>query len=109
MSANLIEITSEQHLADVLSANANVVVDFWAPWCGPCRQLSPVLELVAKENSNVVICKVNVDEQSALSVKNEISSIPALHFYKNNVKVYNTKGFLGKKELLAAISTNLSV
>ena len=80
------------------------VVDFWAPWCGPCRALAPILEKVAQEQ-NVAIGKVNVEEGNteALVKQYNIRSIPALFFFKNGQQVGNHVGALSEEDLLGKI------
>lgn len=77
------EFNSENFQTEVLEADNAVVVDFWAPWCGPCRQIGPVIDELATENSDVKIGKLNVDEAQDVAMKYGVSSIPAILFFKN--------------------------
>ena len=99
MNSNIIEIENKGELTSVLEGNENVIIDFYATWCMPCKQLSPVLDVISNENPNVKICKVNVDNNSALTIEYNISSIPAIFFMKGGNRVYKTKGFLSKGEI----------
>jgi len=88
-----ISLTDEDFEAEVLKAQTPVLVDFWAPWCGPCRMASPVLDKIAEEYSGKVkVCKVNVEDQRLVAIDNGIMSIPTLNFYKNGELVDQMTG-----------------
>ncbi|MGN1346672.1 MAG: thioredoxin, partial [Eubacteriales bacterium] len=74
----VIEITSENYTAEVLESEKTVLLDFWAPWCGPCRMLSPIVDEIAEERDDLKVGKVNVDEQHELAVQFGVMSIPTL-------------------------------
>ncbi len=79
-----IKITASNFEEEVLNAKLPVIVDFWAPWCGPCRMIAPVLEEIAEENEgSVIVGKVNVDEEPQLAANFGIASIPTLLVFKN--------------------------
>ena len=84
---------------NVLKNEKPVVVDFWAPWCGPCRMLSPVVDQVAEEVENVSFGKVNVDDEQELAINYGVMSIPTLIFFKNGNPVKEVVGFHSKSEL----------
>nr|WP_026943700.1 thioredoxin [Helicobacter rodentium] len=84
--AGYIELT-EQNFEDTIKDGV-VMVDFWAPWCGPCRMIAPVIDSLAEQYAGKAkICKVNTDEQQELAAKFGIRSIPTIFFYKNGEKV----------------------
>lgn len=82
-----------------------VVVDFWAAWCGPCQAFAPILEEVSEEMKDVKICKVNVDEERMLAMKNKVMSIPTLIMYKNGKQIERSQGRLSKNELIELINS----
>jgi len=80
-----------------------VMVDFWADWCGPCKMLSPVVDEIAKEMSDVVVGKVNVDDYPELASKYNVMSIPTLLFFKNGKLVDTSIGVVSKNIMLKKI------
>ena len=94
-----LEINANDFQAEVLEAKETVLVDFWAPWCGPCRMQAPVLEKFAEENPAVKVVKVNVDDNQELAMEHNISSIPTLLVFKNGKAVNFAVGLQSKTAL----------
>lgn len=84
----------------VLSATKPVLVDFWATWCGPCRMIAPTIEEIAEENDDIIVGKVNVDENPELCVKYGIVSIPTLIAFKNGEIIGQKLGVTSKQNIL---------
>ena len=101
----MIEIQNKEELKNLIESNEYVIVDFWAPWCSPCRALIPLLEKLSEEYKNITFCKVNVDSNSELSVDYKITSIPHVFFIKNGVEFSNFRGLKQKKEIIKLIET----
>ena len=98
-----IELTSENFEQEVLQADKTVLVDFWASWCGPCKMLSPVIEEIADERSDIKVGKVNIDEHPELAQKYGVMSIPTVLVIKDGEEVNKSVGAVSKKALLDLI------
>ena len=104
MSKNLIEISDATFEKDVIQSSLPVIVDFWAPWCAPCKSFTPILEEIAEEFAGqVVIGKVNVDDNQITPRQFNIRSIPNLIFFQNGQVINQSIGFQPKEQLVAAI------
>lgn len=95
-----VTITNENFQTEVMHADKPVLLDFWAPWCGPCRMVSPVVEEIAAERPDIKVGKVNVDEQPALAAQFGVMSIPMLVVIKNGQIVNQAVGARPKNAIL---------
>lgn len=98
-----ITITKDNFEAEVLKSEKVVLLDFWAPWCGPCRMVGPIVEEIASERSDIKVGKINVDEERELSVKFGIISIPTLIVMNNGKEINKMIGYHPKEEILALL------
>ena len=99
MAGNLTEVTDNNFAAEVLEAGQPVLVDFWAPWCGPCRIIAPHLEELDNERDDLTVVKLNVDENPQTAAKYGIMSIPTLILFKNGQVAKQVVGALPKTRL----------
>ena len=99
MAGNLTEVTDNNFAAEVLEASQPVLVDFWAPWCGPCRIIAPHLEELDSERHDLTVVKMNVDDNPQTAAKYGIMSIPTLILFKNGQIAKQVVGALPKSRL----------
>ena len=99
----VLKVTSSNFEAEVLKSEKPVLIDFYADWCGPCKMISPIVEAVAKENEDIKVVKVNVDDAQDLAIKYEVMSIPTLVVIKNGEESNRTIGLVDKTQILNMI------
>ena len=108
MAGALNEVTDANFQAEVIEADTPVLVDFWAPWCGPCRVVGPVLEEIASEREGLKVVKLNVDENHQTAAKFEVLSIPTMILFKGGEPAKKIIGAYPKKRLEAEIEPALA-
>ncbi len=109
MAGTLAQVTDNNFTAEVLEADGPVLVDFWAPWCGPCRVVAPVLEEIASERQDLKIVKLNTDENPQTSAQYQVLSIPTMILFKGGQPVHTVIGAYPKKKLEQELEPALSV
>lgn len=102
----IVTITKDNYDDLVLNSEKKVLLDFWATWCGPCRMLSPIVEEIAREREDLLVGKVNVDEQMELALEFGVASIPTLVLLKGGETLATSVGYCDKAELTAFIAGN---
>ena len=100
---SVISVNKHNFHEEVLNSEKPVLLDFWAPWCGPCRMIAPQVEQIASERSDVRVAKVNVDENPELASRFRIYSIPTLAVMKEGREVSRTTGFCYKDDILSML------
>ena len=96
-------ITRSSFENEVIRSEQKVLLDFWAPWCGPCRMVSPILEEIAEERPDIKVCKVNVDEEMELAKQFRIFSIPTLMVLEEGQVLHKVTGARAKNQLMALL------
>lgn len=96
---DILRVTSQNFEEEVLKSDKTVLVDFYADWCGPCKMLSPIVDEVAKEMSEIKVVKVNVDEAQDLAMNYQVMSIPTLVVIKNGKEAKRSVGLIDKSEV----------
>ncbi len=107
MAGAIIEVNDNNFQAEVIESGEPVLVDFWAPWCGPCRVIAPHLEELNEEQDNLRVVKLNVDDNQQTAAQYEVLSIPTLILFKNGQVAKRVIGALPKKRLEAEIAPEL--
>ncbi len=94
----VVELTKD-NFEQVITSNETVIVDYWAPWCGPCRGFAPVFDRVAEKNPDVVFAKVNTEEEQEIAAHFQIRSIPTLMVFRDRIILYSEAGALPQNAL----------
>ncbi len=108
MAGTINNVTDANFQAEVLEADTPVLVDFWAPWCGPCRMVAPVLEEIAGERDDLRIVKLNIDENQQTAAQYEVLSIPTMILFRNGQVATKVVGALPRKRLEAQLEPALT-
>ncbi len=100
---SVIEVVDNTFESEILESEGKVLVDVWAPWCGPCRMLSPIIEEIASENPGFKVCRVNADDNPLICKRLSVTNIPALFVFENG-KIYNARvGYCSKEDVYALV------
>jgi thioredoxin 1 len=108
MAGSINHVTDSNFQAEVLEAETPVLVDFWAPWCGPCRVIAPSLEEINEEQANLRIVKLNVDDNQQTAAAYDVMSIPTLIVFKHGQVATKIIGALPKKRLVQELEPALA-
>ena len=100
---SVVTITKENFETEVLNCDKPVLLDFWAPWCNPCRMVAPIIDEIANEHPEIKVGKVNVDDESELAIKFKVISIPSIFVMKNGEVTNSTVGLVPKNQILALL------
>lgn len=100
---SVININNNNFQGEVMHSEKLVLLDFWASWCGPCRMVSPIVDEIAAERSDIKVCKINVDEQPELAARFGVMSIPTLVVMKNGKVINQAVGARPKAQILAML------
>jgi thioredoxin 1 len=106
--ADLTHVTDASFQAEVIESELPVLVDFWAPWCGPCRKIAPELEKIAEERNDLRIVKLNIDDNQATAAKFGVLSIPTMILFRHGAAVKTVIGAFPKKQIEAALEPALA-
>ena len=105
---NVQQVSDTSFDGDILKADKPVLVDFWAPWCGPCRSVAPIVDdLATQYKDKLKVAKLNVDESSQVAMKYQVTSIPTFILFKNGVVADRVLGALPRSEFVKFIDRNL--
>jgi thioredoxin 1 len=108
MAGTITEVTDTTFQAEVLESEKPVLVDFWAPWCGPCRVIAPILEEIASERDDLRIVKLNIDENMQTPASYGILAIPTMILFRNGAEATRIQGQKPRKRLEAELEPALA-
>ena len=108
MAGEIIEVTDANFQAEVIESEKPVLVDFWAPWCGPCRMVAPVLQEIAAERDDLRVVKLNTDDNPHTAANYGILAIPTMLLFRNGAEAHRIQGAMPKKRLEAELEPALA-
>lgn len=103
-----IDLTTD-NFVDTVTNNDIVIIDFWAPWCGPCQSFGPIYEELSEQHDNVVFAKVNTEDQQELGAQFQIRSIPTLMVFREQIILYQEAGAPGKQDMANLVEKVVSL
>ena len=105
--SKIVHVTDNSWNTEIKEYEGLALVDFWASWCGPCRMIAPIIEQLSEEETNVKVCKLNVDENPRTAFDFQITGIPTMLLFKNGKKVDQVIGFTSKDTLKSVINRHI--